>query len=271
MPHRARLARRGDPGRRTAARRASEVDTSGRSGERDDDGDPHPHHRLGRAPGHPLAGGPGATGRRGARGARRGRRGDSIRARTRGARRAGRDGRRRARHHAGGARPPARRPRAGAPDAGRPCRRADRHRRALAGHDRWLLRRDLRPRDGREARHHGRRRRDHQPRRRRAARGRLLLAGRERAGPAGLGAGTARALPGDRQHRQARADGDRRRAGPRRGRRADGARGERLGGEAPCRAADQRAARHGHASGQRRGDAGGRPGLRRGRASRSAS
>ena len=37
----------------------------------------------------------------------------------------------------------------------------------------------------REARDHRRRRRDHQPRRRRAARGRLLLAGRERAGPAG--------------------------------------------------------------------------------------
>ena len=77
----------------------------------------------------------------------------------------------------------------------------------------------------REARHDGRRRGDHQPRRRRAARGGLLLAGRERAGPAGRGARPARALPGDRQHRQARADRDRRRAGARGGGRADGAGG----------------------------------------------
>ena len=104
--------------------------------------------------------------------------------------------------------------RAGAPD---------RHRRALAHHHRRLLRRDLRPRDRREARDHRGRRRHHQPRRRRAARDRLLLAGRQRPGPAGRGPRPARALPRHRQHRQARADGDRRRARPRRGRRGDGA------------------------------------------------
>ena len=103
---------------------------------------------------------------------------------------------------------------------------------------------------GREARHDGRRRRHHQPRRRRAARGRLLLAGRERAGQAGGGARPARAVPGHRQHRQARADGDGRRARPRRGRGADGAGRERLGGassapsrrSAPCSAPSRRSA-----------------------------
>ncbi len=119
-----------------------------------------------------------------------------------------------------GAGAPARGPGAGAHDPRRPRRRAHRHRRAVADHHRRLLRRDLRPGHGREARHHGRGRRDDQPRGRRAPRGRLLLAGGECAGPPGGGARPARALPGDREHGQARADRDRRRAGARRGGRA---------------------------------------------------
>ena len=51
----------------------------------------------------------------------------------------------------------------------------------------------------------------------------------------------------------------------------DGAGGERLGGETPRRAADQRPARHRHSAGERRGHPGGRPGLRARPASPSAS
>ena len=87
------------------------------------------------------------------------------------------------------------------------------HRGALADHDRRLLRRDLRPRERREARHDRRGRGGHRARGRRDARDRLLLAGGQRPGSARRGPRPARALPRPRQHRQARADGHRGRAG----------------------------------------------------------
>ena len=198
--------------RRAAPARPSRMETRGRSGEHDDDGDPHAHHRLGRPSGHPLAGGPRTAGRGGARGARPDRRVDAVRARARGPRGAGRHGRRRARHDARRAGTPSGRAGAGTHDAGRPRRRAAGHRRTVSGHHRRLLRGDLRPRERREARHHRGGRRHHQPRRRRASGGRLLLAGGQRAGPAGGGARSARAVPRHRQHRQARPDGHGRRA-----------------------------------------------------------